>query len=207
MSFKYRAKRFLVLSVLGLILGAGVAGLSILLEQKGTETKEYVPMVAPNIGGPFTLVNQDGKTVTEKDFENKYLMIYFGFASCPAICPTELQKMTEAYEALPKMWQDRIQPMFITIDPERDTPEILKNYVELFMPQMVGLTGSVAQIEAVKKAYKVYGAKVPEGKSYTMDHSSFIYYMGLGGRPLAMFKTSDNAERIAQTIPTLDGLD
>lgn len=207
MTYKYRAKRFLVLAVLGLTLGGAIAGLSLLLEKKSNSQSEYVPMVAPNIGGPFTLQNQDGKTVTEKDYANKYLLIYFGFASCPAICPTELQKMTEAYQALPKPWQDRIQPVFITIDPERDTPAILKNYVELFMPQMVGLTGTTDQIDTVKKAYKVYGAKVPEGDSYTMDHSSFIYFMGLGGKPLAMFKTSDTAEKMAKTIPTLDGLD
>ncbi len=207
MSIKYRAKRFLVLSVLGLTLGAGIAGLSILIEKKGVANQSNSPMVAPNIGGAFTLVDQEGKTVTDKDFANKYLMIYFGFASCPAICPTELQKMAEAYGALPKPWQERVQPMFITIDPERDTPAILKNYVELFMPQLLGLTGSVEQIEAVKKAYKVYGAKVPEGDSYTMDHSSFIYFMGLGGTPMAIFKTSDTADVIAKTIPTLDGLD
>ena len=206
MSYQSRLKRFLVLSVLGLILGASIAGLSLLIEKKGAV--DYVPIAAPNIGGAFTLVNQDGKTVTDKDFQNKYLFIYFGFASCPAICPTELQKMTEAYEALPKVWQDRIQPVFITIDPERDTPAILKNYVELFMPNMIGLTGTVEQVEAVKKAYKVYGAKVPQGDTYTMDHSSFIYFMSYGGeRALALFKATDDADRIAKTIPTLDGLD
>lgn len=207
MSYKYRFKRFLVLSVLGLTLGAAIAGLTLLIDKKSNDDGKYVPIVAPNIGGSFTLVNQDGKVVTDKDYANKYLLIYFGFASCPAVCPTELQKITEAYQALPKAWQDRIQPLFITIDPERDTPVILKNYVELFMPQLVGLTGSVEQIEAVKKAYKVYGAKVPEGDGYTMDHSSFIYFMGLGGKPLAMFKTADTADTIAKTIPTLDGLD
>lgn len=202
-----RIKRILVIAVLGLTLGVAIACLSIVLEKKGDSSSAYVPLVAPNIGGPFTLIDQNGKTVTEKDYANKYLMIYFGFASCPAICPTELQKMTEAYQALPKPWQERIQPVFITIDPERDTPAILKNYVELFMPQLIGLTGSADQIEAIKKAYKVYGAKVPEGDSYTMDHSSFIYFMGLGGKPLAMFKTSDTAETMAKVIPTLDGLD
>ena len=205
----YRIKRLIALSVLGLILGACIAGLSLLVDRKNSSGSHdsYIPIVTPNIGGSFTLVNQDGQTVTEKDYASKYLFIYFGFASCPAICPTELQKMTEAYESLPKAWQNRIQPIFITIDPERDTPAILKNYVELFMPQMVGLTGSAEQIEAVKKAYKVYGAKVPEGDSYTMDHSSFLYFMGVGGKPLAMFKASDTAETIAKVIPILDGLD
>ena len=118
MSYTYRLKRFLIISALGLTLGAGIAGFSILMDQKGLGHKSPVPMVAPNIGGAFTLVNQDGKTVTDKDFGNKYLLIYFGFASCPAICPTELQKITEAYQALPKPWQERVQPLFITIDPE-----------------------------------------------------------------------------------------
>ena len=207
MTIQNRLKRFFILSALGLILGAGIAGFSIVSEKSANGKNEIMPLVAPNIGGPFTLVDHNGKTVTNKDFANKYLLIYFGFASCPAICPTELQKMTEAYQALPKAWQDRIQPLFITIDPERDTAPILKNYVELFMPQLIGLTGTEDQIEAVKKEYKVYGAKVPEGKSYTMDHSSFIYFMGLGDKPLAMFKTSDTAEKIAKTIPQLDGLD
>lgn len=208
MNLKYRLTRFLVLSALGLILGAGIAGLSILSE-KGNEPSSHpsLPLVAPGIGGQFALIDHNGKAVTEKDFANKYLFIYFGFTYCPAICPTELQKMTEAYHSLPKEWQDRIQPIFITIDPERDTPEVLKNYVGLFMPELVGLTGSQAQIDAAKKAYKVYGAKVPDGDTYTMDHSSYIYFMDKNNAPLAMFKTSDNADRIAKTIPTLGKLD
>lgn len=203
MALKHRLIRFLILSTLGLILGAGIAGISIINDKQNSNR----PLVAPGIGGAFTLVNQDGETVTDKNFTGKYMFIYFGFTSCPAICPTELQKMTEAYHALPKAWQARIQPIFISVDPERDTPEVLKNYVDLFMPELIGLTGSTEQINAVKKAYKVYAAKVPEGDSYTMDHSSFIYFMGLSGQPLAMFKTTDSAEKIVKTIPTLDGLD
>lgn len=203
---KNRLKRFLILSAIGLSIGAGIAFFSA-PQSAQQAADEPMRMVAPNIGGPFTLVNQDGKTVTEQDFQGRYLLIYFGFASCPAICPTELQKMAEAYKALPKPWQERIQPIFITIDPERDTPAVLKNYVDLFMPNLIGLTGSVEQVEAVKKAYKVYGAKVPEGDTYTMDHSSFIYYMGLSGQVFAMYKASDTAEKIASEIPTFDGLD
>ncbi len=211
MTVKNRIIRFFILTIIGLSLGAGVAGLSIILDQssaqKGTIESVSIPMAAPSIGGAFTLIHHDGKTVTDKDFAGKYLLIYFGFASCPAICPTELQKMTEAYRALPKKWQERIQPIFISVDPERDTPEVLKNYVGLFMPELIGLTGSVEQINDVKKTYKVYAAKVPEGDTYTMDHSSFIYYMGLSGQPLAMYKTSDTAETMAKQIPTFDGLD
>lgn len=208
MNLKNRLQRFVILSALGLTLGAGIAGISILLGKQGSENNSSPQvLVAPGIGGAFTLVNQDGKTVTEKDFANKYLLVYFGFGYCPAICPTELQKITEAYHALPKAWQERIQPIFITIDPERDTPEALKNYVSLFMPELIGLTGTQEQIDAVKKAYKVYATKVPEGDAYTMDHSSFIYFMNMNNEPMAMFKVSDSAEKIAKTIPTLDGLD
>lgn len=208
MNLKNRLQRFLILSALGLTLGAGIAGISILLgKQEGDNNSSSQVLVAPGIGGKFTLVNQDGKTVTEKDFQGKYLFIYFGFTYCPAICPTELQKMTEAFYALPKQWQDRIQPIFITIDPERDTPEALKNYVGLFMPELIGLTGNKDQIEAVKKAYKVYAVKAPEGDAYTMDHSSFIYFMNMNNEPMAMFKTSDTADKMATTIKSLVGLE
>lgn len=208
MNLKHRLQRFLILSALGLTLGAGIAGISILMGKQDSENNSSAQvLVAPGIGGSFTLVNQDGKTVTEKDFANKYLLVYFGFTYCPAICPTELQKIAEAYSALPKAWQERIQPIFITIDPERDTPEALKNYVSLFMPELIGLTGTQEQIDAVKKAYKVYATKVPEGDTYTMDHSSFIYFMNMNNQPMAMFKVTDSADKIAKTIPTLDGLD
>ena len=202
---KKRLIRFATLSLVGLSLGAAIAGLSILLDTKNSASE--LPLVAPNIGGAFTLVNQDGKTVTDKDFAGKYLFVYFGFTYCPAICPTELQKMAEAFKGLPKAWQSRIQPIFITIDPERDTPDILKNYVGLFMPELIGLTGTPAQIEAVKKEFKIYAAKVPEDDSYTMDHSSYLYFMGLDGKALAMYRTSDTSDKIIKQIPTLDGLD
>ena len=114
-----------------------------------------------------------------------------------------LQKMAEAYHALPKNWQDRIQPLFISVDPERDTPEVLKNYVALFLPELVGLTGTPVQIDAIKRAYKIYAAKIPDGDSYTMDHSSYIYLMAPDGTAKAMFKTSDTAKDIARHIAGL----
>lgn len=157
-----------------------------------------------NMGGPFSLVNHNGQSVTEKSFGHKYLLIYFGFTYCPAICPTELQKMAEAFHALPKNWQTRIQPLFISVDPERDTPEALRNYVDLFLPELVGLTGTPDQIAAVKTAYKIYAAKVPEGDSYTMDHSSYIYLVDPTGYVTAMFKSSDTASTIAAYISKLN---
>lgn len=205
MTIKDRLKRFFLLSALGLTLGAGVAGISILSEHNNKGGNDSI--VATGIGGAFSLTDQNGKTVTDKNFYgSKYMLVYFGFASCPAICPTELQKMADAYNALPKAWQDRVQPIFITVDPERDTAEVMKDFTAMFLPNMLGLRGTPEQTESVKRAYKVYAAKVPEGDSYTMDHSSFIYFMGLNGQALALFKTSDTSSFMTKRITELDGL-
>lgn len=177
------------------------------LDQKNTSETNSAPILAPSIGGAYTLVDQDGITRTEKDFAGKYKLIYFGFASCPAVCPTELQKIATAYRDLPSRIQENIQPIFITVDPERDTPDVLKGYVKLFLPNLVGLTGSNEQIYDVKKAFKVYAAKVPEGDSYTMDHSSFIYYMNPEGLVTDIFKVSDSAAELKKRIQASQGLD
>lgn len=209
MNFRYRLKKFLILSAFGLALGASVAGISILSSRHGGDNGSAG--MAAGIGGPFTLVNQDGKTVTDKDFRGRYMLIYFGFASCPAICPTELQKMADAMKALPDDMKPQVQPVFITVDPKRDTQQILKSYVGLFMPNLIGLTGSQEQIEAVKKAYHVYAVEVrSEGEAedeYNVDHSSFIYLMGKDGKLLAMFRTADKADSIATRITELQGRD
>lgn len=200
MDFKKRLIRTLILSCLGLAIGAGIAGLSVFMDKPSSGEMGMPPIIATSMGGPYTLVDMDGKTRTDKDYAGLYKIIYFGFASCPAVCPTELQKIATAITALPPAQQKNIQPLFITIDPERDTPKILKSYVALFLPNMVGLTGSVAQIDAVKKAYKIYAAKVPDGDDYTMDHSSFIYVVAPSGQVVMIFKTGDNAEKITKSL-------
>ncbi len=197
MSIKQRIIRFFVLSAIGLMLGAAIAGISILSGKQDTNGSKV----------SFSLINQDGKPVTDKDFYGRYMLVYFGFTSCPAICPTELQKMAEAYQLLPPESQKRIQPVFITVDPERDTPKIIKGYVDLFMPELMGFTGTVEQIESAKKSFRVYATKVKQGDDYTMDHSSFIYFIGLDGQILAMFKTADKPADIKTRIMELHGLD
>lgn len=197
MSIKHRIIRFFVLSAIGLLLGAAIAGISIFSGKQDTRSNKV----------SFSLINQDGKPVTDKDFYGRYMLVYFGFTSCPAICPTELQKMSEAYQLLPPESQKRIQPVFITVDPERDTLKVLKGYVDLFMPELMGMTGTPEQIDAVKKSFRVYASKVKEGDSYTMDHSSFIYFIGLDGQILAMFKTADKPDDIKTRIMELHGLD
>lgn len=161
----------------------------------------FAPVAGASIGGPFTLVDQNGRTVTEKDFPG-WLLIYFGFTYCPAVCPTELQKMATVMKKLGPDKAAKIRPLFISIDPERDTPEALKGYVAMFDPRLEGLTGTVEQIEAVKREWRVYAAKVqdPGASDYTMDHSSFTYLMSPDGRLAGLYKAQDKAEDIARDI-------
>lgn len=171
------------------------------LNKKPSQNKNIDGIVAADFGGEFTLVNQEGKEVTDKDFENDYRLIYFGFTYCPAICPTELQRIAALLKSLGDVG-DKITPIFITVDPERDTVVTMKNYVEQFHPRFIGLTGTPQQIDVVKKAYKIYAAKVKEeGMSdYTVDHSSFIYFMGPNNDLIRIFKPDDSQEEMMKII-------
>ena len=128
------------------------------------------------VGGPFSLTDQNGRKVTEKDFRGKYMLVFFGYTYCPDVCPTELQVMSAALEDMGTK-ADAIQPVFISIDPARDTPDVLKQYVANFHPRLMGLTGTAEEVAAVAKAYRVFYGKV-DGKSdetsYLMDHSSIL---------------------------------
>jgi protein SCO1 len=143
------------------------------------------PTVSGNalVGGPFSLVNSAGKRVTDKDFRGRDMLVFFGFTSCPDICPASLQLIASALDKLgPKA--DRITPIFITIDPERDTAPKLAEYVKHFSPRIVGLTGTPDEIAAAAKAYRVYYNKVPNKAvpgDYTMDHTGVIYLMDANG--------------------------
>src|SRR6476659_5471620 len=135
------------------------------------------------IGGPFTLVDQNGKTVTDRDFRGKYMLIFFGFTHCPDICPAELQVMAAALDQLGDKAK-KIVPIFITLDPERDTPEAVGAYVKNFSSNIVGLTGSMEAISATAKAYRVSFSKFQDksgGDNYTIDHSALAYLMGTDG--------------------------
>lgn len=191
-----------MLCAIGLVLGAVIGGAGFLMDQKPSASAKPPLMNAASIGGPFTLTDQDGKTRTEKDYAGTYKLIYFGFTYCPAICPTELQKTAEALRDLPDALRAKIQPIFITVDPERDTVAVMKNYVPLFSKNLIGLTGSVEQIDAVKKTYKVYAAKVPQDDTYTMDHSSYIYFMTPDDKPVYLFRATDTAETMVETLKT-----
>ena len=131
---------------------------------------------AVTIGGPFSLLNGDGKRVTEADFKGKWLMIYFGYTFCPDACPTTLNNMAEMLARIGAD-ADKIQPIFITVDPARDKPDVMKQYTAAFDPRIVGLTGSVDDIAAAAKGYRVYFKKVGDGANYLMDHTTIIYVM------------------------------
>jgi protein SCO1/2 len=160
------------------------------------------------VGGPFSLTDHTGRRVTDKDFRGRTLLVVFGFTFCPDICPTELQLISAALDKLGPRAKD-VVPLFITVDPERDTPAQLAMYVKSFHPRLVGLTGTQEEIDAAAKAYRVYFKKAPDPKSsagYTMDHSALIYVMGPDGAYQAHFtpgvSVATLAERLSELLQT-----
>jgi protein SCO1/2 len=153
------------------------------------------------VGGPFTLVDQTGRTVTDATWRGRWMLIYFGYTYCPDVCPTELQTVAGALDALGKQ-AAAVAPIFITVDPERDTPDHMAEYVKLFDDRLIGLTGTPQQIAAVARAYRVYYAKVTpkDSTTYLMDHSSFLYLMGPDGTLRALFRSGMSAQDIAEAI-------
>lgn len=154
-----------------------------------------------SIGGDFTLTDQFGKTRTARDFQGKYMMVYFGYTYCPDICPTGLQAMSETLEAIGPL-KDKIQPLFITVDPERDTVEYMASYMENFHPKFLALTGTKAQVEKASKAYKVYASRVKDDSStdYLIDHSSIVYIMDKKGKYIGHFNHATPPEEMAQKL-------
>lgn len=191
-----RVIRTIFLLVVGLAIASLIAYSQIKSEQGYNNS-----IVAENFGGPFTLTNQDGEQVTQDDFKNQYRLIYFGFTYCPAICPTELQKMTVALNELGAAGK-KIKPIFITVDPERDTVETMKQYIGSFHPNFIALSGTIAQIDQAKKSYKIYAAKVQDDtmSDYTMDHSSYIYFLDPDDNLIRIFKVDDTAQDMVQVM-------
>lgn len=154
------------------------------------------------IGGPFTLTDHRGRRVTEQDFMGKVTLVYFGYTYCPDICPAELQVMSAALDELGAK-KKKVNALFITIDPERDTVEQMNSYVSNFHEQLIGLTGSTQEIRAAANAYKVYYNKVtddPSSTDYVMDHSSIVYLMSPKGEYLTHFSYGTGVEKMAKGI-------
>ncbi len=191
-------------ALLGLVsVAIAIAAIGVFLMDSMGLTSHTKKTPLDNIGGPFTLVDQNGKTVTEADFSGRYMLVYFGYTSCPDVCPTALNIMSDALEKLGSD-QEKVVPVFISIDPERDTPDKMKEYVAQFNPRLVGLTGTTEQIAAVTKAYKVYAAKLQvEGSAkddYSMDHSSFIFFIGPDSKYRAVFGNGTTPGKMAERM-------
>jgi protein SCO1/2 len=149
------------------------------------------PLAGAAIGGPFTLTDQDGKSRSYAEFDGKYRIVYFGYTNCPDICTPDMQHLMaglKAFEKAQPKLAEKVQPIFITVDPKRDTPKVLKQFVSAFHPRLIGLTGSEEAISAAEKSFAIYAQRV-EGSSpenYLMSHSQTPYLMGPDGKPLAL---------------------
>jgi len=186
-----------VLAVVGLVVAVLLLGAGVFLWLSGNS--------GPTIGGPFTLENGSGKTVTASDFRGKYLLVYFGYTFCPDVCPTTLNSVATALDQLGPA-ANALQPVFITVDPKRDTPAVMQRYTAAFTPRLIGLTGTPAQIAAVAKEYHVYYAEHRTGPGpddYSMDHSSVLYLMGPNGRFVAPLRAETSGAELAAELRKL----
>jgi protein SCO1 len=157
------------------------------------------------IGGPFTLSTPDGTTVTDQTYRGKWLLVYFGYTFCPNSCPTTLLEVATALKKLGPH-APQVQPLFITVDPEHDTPKVMQQYTASFDPRIVGLTGTQQQIAAVAQEYGVYYLRHPSGPGaddYVMDHSTYLYVMDPQGKFVRAFDTNESGDRIADVLREL----
>lgn len=163
------------------------------------------PLAGADIGGDFTLTDSDGRTVRWNDFAGKYRVVYFGYAFCPDICPTDMQRVAQGLKLLkasdPAL-AAKIQPIFITIDPERDTQKVVGEFAAAFSPDIIGLTGTPDQIAAAAKAFRIFYAKgeAVAGGGYLVDHSNIVYLFGPDGEPLATLPVDQGGEAVAAEL-------
>jgi protein SCO1/2 len=193
--------RLIAFVIAGFLIGA-IAGAGVLLVANPQGGQPVQSSGAALIGGPFSLVGADGKPVTDRDFRGRYMLIFFGFTHCPDICPAELQVIAQALEQLGDKAKN-VVPIFITLDPERDTPEAMANYVKSFGPNFVGLTGSPEAIAAAARAYRVAYSKVENKGSpddYSVDHSALVYLMDPEGRYVTHFSYGLSADQMAEKL-------
>ncbi len=164
-------------------------------------TSPVLPAI--QIGGPFNLVDHTGKNVTEADYKGKFLLVFFGYTYCPDVCPTNLSIVADALGMMTQQERDKVQPLFISVDPDRDTPEVLKEYVTLFHPQMIGLSGTAENIAKAAKSYRAFYAKAKESENdddYLVDHSATTYLMGPTGDFLTTFSHGSDPEIVAKGL-------
>jgi protein SCO1/2 len=185
------------------LLLAGSAGMMWLSQHPEAQSDGVAGGGVPGgIGGPFTLQDGAGKTVTDRDFRGKYMLVYFGYTFCPDVCPTTLNDVAQALEVLGKRADD-LRAVFITVDPRRDTPAVVGQYAAAFSPRLVGLTGTPEQIATVAREYRVYYAEHRTGpgpNDYAMDHSSILYLMGPDGGFKAVIRADLDPKAMAADL-------
>ena len=183
-----------------------IALLALSLAACGPSPKAEPPLAGASIGGPFQLVNQDGRPVRDTDFRGRYRVVYFGYTYCPDVCPVDMANVGAAMRELDKSDPDisaKVVPIFITVDPERDTPPVLKQFVSNFYPRMLGLTGSAQAIAKAAEAYRVYYKKEPPaqpGGGYLVNHLRVAYLMDPEGKPMAILPADQSGAAVAAEI-------
>ncbi len=187
-------KRLLLpIAILALGLVALIGAVALILGGGGEQGR------VSSIGGPFSLTDQNGARVTEATYRGAPSIVFFGFTHCPDVCPTALFDMSEVLKRLPA--DKRVSALFVTVDPERDTPAILKDYLSSFDPRISGLSGTRSEIDAALKSYRVYSKKQPqENGDYSMDHSAIIYLMDKQGRFVTALNLQSPPEAVAKEI-------
>jgi protein SCO1 len=197
-----RRHHLILVSVLAPVILSGIGFNSVLVMNRPPARVASSPVT---IGGPFTLTAADGTTATDQTYRGKWLLVYFGYTFCPDTCPTALNEIAGVLERLGPD-AAKLQPLFITVDPERDTPEVMGKYVDSFDPRIVGLTGSPQQIADTAKEYGVYYTPHKSGKDdgdYLIEHSSYIYIMDPRGIFVKAFDPDTPADRIAESLHDL----
>lgn len=189
---------FLIYGIIGLLVAVLLLGTGAFLWLSGSGSKSL-------IGGPFVLQDGNGKQVTDRDFRGNYMLVYFGYTFCPDVCPTTLNELASALDHLGAK-ANKLQPIFITVDPKRDTPSVMKQYTAAFTPRLIGLTGTAEQIADVAKEYRVYYAEHRTGpgpSDYSMDHSSILYLMGPDGQFIAPIRADESGDQMATDLAKL----
>jgi len=188
------------------IILSGAAGLLLLTACYLWLLGGTTPHSVPAIGGPFTLTQDNGQVVTDRNFRGRYLLIYFGYTSCPDICPTTLSAIADAIDILGTR-AEQLQPLFITVDPIHDTPAVLRNYVRSFSPHVIGLTGSPAEIRAVEHEYRITAVDEirPGGRSDTIDHTAVLFLVAPDGRYVAPFPATESGAELARHLASYMG--
>lgn len=202
--------------LLALLLGVGVLAFVIALvgfeyfQSRDSKTADFGVVKqsgAPSVGGPFELVDHSGKTVTEKDYAGQFMLIFFGYTYCPDVCPTALSDMSIALDLLGEEKTDKITPLFISVDPARDTPAHLAEYVSFFHPKTVGLTGTEEQVKKVTREYRVYyrlnDPDPNDPQDYLVDHTGIVYLMGPDGQLVTHFSHGTSPEKMAERLGQL----